>query len=381
MGTNNALRLGASQAEMDRLRGSPVLRLEGATKIYGATVALHDITLNVPDNAYVALLGASGSGKTVLLRTIAGFETLDRGSVLIKGQSVNGVPAHRRNIGFVFQNFALFPHLNVSDNVAFGLRHAGQPLEAKALDARVRAMVDLVGLSGLEHRAVTQISGGQRQRVALARTLVTEPQLVLLDEPLGALDANLRTRMCGELRRIREGLGVTFLHVTGSETEALAMGDQVIVLDEGHIAQVGLPDRVYSRPSDARVARFLNCYNLIDGRVVPGGFEAEGRALPCGAAAAEGVEVYAIRQDLIAVRPTTADSAAGEPLLPATFVASEYSGPAVTSFFQLPSGAVITVEDHLSHRQPQTFEKGRAYGLTWKADDALLLLRRAGAAP
>ena len=165
-------------------------------------------------------------------------------------------------------------------------------------------MIDLVGLAGLEHRAVTQISGGQRQRVALARTLVTEPQLVLLDEPLGALDANLRTRMCGELRRIRERLGVTFLHVTGQRDRGARDGRPGGRARRGHIAQVGLPDGVYSRPDDARVARFLNCYNLFDGRVVPGGFEAEGRAtLPCGTAAAGGAEVYAIRQDLITVRP------------------------------------------------------------------------------
>ncbi len=373
--------LAAPQANHQRPRGAPVLRLDGVSKSFGSKVALNDIALTIPDNAYVALLGSSGSGKTVLLRTIAGFETLDRGSILLKGQSVAGVPAHRRNIGFVFQNFALFPHLSVFDNIAFGLRNAaGRRLEAATIGAEVRAMVELVGLGGLEHRAVTQISGGQRQRVALARTLVTKPQLVLLDEPLGALDANLRTRMCGELRRIRERLGVTFLHVTGSETEALAMGDQVIVLDEGHIAQVGLPDRVYTRPRDARVARFLNCYNLIEGRLAPGGFEAEGRMLPCGAAAAADAAVYAIRQDLITVCPATADPGAGIPLLPATFVASEYSGPAVTSFFKLPSGAVITVEDHLSHRAPQSFEQGRSYGLTWQADDALLLARRAGAA-
>ncbi|WP_131194981.1 ABC transporter ATP-binding protein [Lichenihabitans psoromatis] len=361
------------------MRGPPVLRLDGLTKAYGATMALNDITLSIPDNAYVALLGSSGSGKTVLLRTIAGFETVDRGEIFLNGAPLHGVPAHRRNIGVVFQNFALFPHLNVFDNVAFGLRHgAGRHIESKAIEANVRAMIDLVGLGGLERRSVTQISGGQRQRVALARTLVTEPQLVLLDEPLGALDANLRTRMCGELRRIRERLGVTFLHVTGSENEALAMGDEVIVLDEGHIAQVGLPDRVYTRPRDARVARFLNCYNLIEGRVAAGGFEAEGCLFPCASAASNDAPIYAIRQDLISVQ-ATGEAAPGDPLLRAIFVASEYSGPAVTSFFKLPSGAVVTVEDHLSHRDPQTFEPGRSYGLTWKVDDALLLSRRAGA--
>ena len=174
-------------------------------------------------------------------------------------------------------------------------------------------MIALVGLDGLERRAVTQISGGQRQRVALARTLVTEPQLVLLDEPLGALDANLRTRMCGELRRIREQLGVTFLHVTGSETEALAMGDEVIVLDEGRIAQVDRPETVYSRPADARVARFLNCYNLFDGTVEQGGFGAEGR-LPCARRRRRGGDLCAAaRSDRGAPGPADWGGRAGVP--------------------------------------------------------------------
>lgn len=353
----------------------PVLRLERVTKTFGATGALDDISLTIPENTYVSLLGASGSGKTVLLRSIAGFDPIDSGSILLRGMPVNTVPAHRRGIGVVFQNFALFPHLDVFENVAFGLRHAtGATDNAGTIGPKVQAMIDLVGLGGLERRAVTAISGGQRQRVALARTLVTEPRLVLLDEPLGALDANLRTRMCGELRRIRERLGVTFLHVTGSETEALAMGDQVIVLDRGHVAQVGRPDEVYSQPRDARVARFLNCYNLIEGRRDGAGFVAEGNVLPCAQIGPATAEVYALRQDLIDVAPS--GSASG-PRLPAIFVASEYSGPAITCFFKLPSGAIITVENHLSHRQPQDFTPGEQYDLTWEAENALLLARRA----
>jgi ABC-type Fe3+/spermidine/putrescine transport system ATPase subunit len=353
----------------------PVLRLDRVVKAFGHKRALDDVSLTIPEDTYVSLLGASGAGKTVLLRAIAGFEPIDAGSVLLRGAPVNGVPAHLRNIGVVFQNFALFPHLDVFDNIAFGLRHAqGVAVDAGTIDARVRAMVELVGLGGLERRAVTAISGGQRQRVALARTLVTEPRLVLLDEPLGALDANLRTRMCGELRRIRERLGVTFLHVTGSETEALAMGDQVIVLDGGHVAQVGRPDEVYARPRDARVARFLNCYNLIEGRHEGTGFVAEGQVLPCAQIGPERADVYALRQDLIDVRPGGTASGAR---LSATYLASEYSGPAITSFFKLPSGTVFTVEDHLSHREPRTLDPGALYDLTWKAEDALLLSRRA----
>ena len=358
--------------------GTPVLRLDNVTKCYGETVALDDVTLALPDDAYVSLLGASGSGKTVLLRAIAGFETLDAGTVTLRGERVNGLAAHKRNIGFVFQNFALFPHLTVQQNIAFGLenRAGGRPSPRIVAD-RVRAMVDLVGLAGLEGRAVTAISGGQRQRVALARTLVAEPTLVLLDEPLGALDANLRSRMCGELRRIRERLGVTFLHVTGSETEALAMGDRVIVLDAGRIAQVNAPDTVYGSPADSGVARFLNCYNMFAGQTVGAGFETKGACLPVpGPVVVRGKAVYAIRHDLIAIRPADMPASDAEVRLTADFVASEYSGPSITSFFRLPSGTVVTVEDHLSHREARTFEPGHPYALVWRAADALLLPSR-----
>ncbi len=356
------------------------MRLDAVTKWYGDRLALDGITLDLADDAYVSLLGASGSGKTVLLRSIAGFETLDGGRISLRGEPLTARPAHRRNIGFVFQNFALFPHLTVQQNIAFGLENRARDRpSARVVAERVRAMVDLVGLAGLESRAVTAISGGQRQRVALARTLVAEPTLVLLDEPLGALDANLRARMCGELRRIRERLGVTFLHVTGSETEALAMGDEVVVLDSGRIAQIGAPDTVYGHPADASVAKFLNCYNMFAGRPGPSGFETEGARLPVRSApAARGDAVYAIRHDLIAVRPIDAALDEAEARLTGDFLASEYSGPAVTSFFRLPSGTVVTVEDHLSHRAPQVFEPGRAYGLVWRTDDALLLTAQEG---
>ena len=215
-----------------------VLRLEGLSKSFAGRAALSDISFTVTTNEYVSLLGPSGSGKTVLLRAIAGFETPDSGRIFLDDVDVTREAAHKRGIGFVFQNFALFPHLTVFDNVAFGLRNRAVPAPEDVVSKSVRQTIELVGLKGLEQRGVHQISGGQKQRVALARTLVIKPKLVLLDEPLGALDANLRQRMRTELRRIREALDIPFLHVTGSETEALSMGDRLIVLDAGRIGPV-----------------------------------------------------------------------------------------------------------------------------------------------
>ncbi|SED30342.1 putative spermidine/putrescine transport system ATP-binding protein [Rhizobiales bacterium GAS188] len=356
-------------------RSSDVLRLDGVRKRYGERLALDDVSLSIRDDEYISLLGPSGSGKTVLLRNIAGFEEPDRGGVFLQGRRANGVPAHRRGVGFVFQNFALFPHLSVRDNVAYGLANrTSEPIvEPARLRAKAGAMLDLVGLAGLEDRGVHEISGGQRQRVALARTLITEPRLVLLDEPLGSLDANLRARMRGELRRIRSRLGVTFLHVTGSETEALAMGDRVIVLDQGRIEQFDEPNIVYNQPASARVARFLNCYNLFSGKLVEGSFETQGGVFPVVRPHGRSNDpTYAIRQDLIAIRAADANPGPGETRLEAMFVTSEYSGAAAMYFFRLPDGRIVEVEYHFSHRSPQNLEPHRNYSLIWKADDAIV---------
>lgn len=347
----------------------PIFRLEGVTKSYGQVKALRDVTLRVAGNEYVSLLGPSGSGKSTLLRVIAGFEAPDSGQVFFEGRDITHMPAHERGIGFVFQNFALFPHLTVYDNVAFGLRNGKAP-EPADLDRRVRDMIALVGLSGMEGRGVHQISGGQKQRVALARTLVMAPRLVLLDEPLGALDANLRHRMRNELRAIREKLGVTFLHVTGSETEALAMGDRVIVLDRGAIAQFGRPEDVYDRPASPNVAHFLNRYNIFSGALKGGAFTGPFGAISVGSVTASEKPAYAIRYDRMKVVP--AGSNVSGPSIPATFVASEYLGSSVIYFFEAADGQVIEVEHHLSLGAPQSYEPKGQYLLHWRPEDAIV---------
>lgn len=354
---------------------STVLQLSNVVKSYGDAVALDGIDLSLPDDSYVSLLGPSGAGKTTLLRVIAGFETPERGAIRFAGRDIGGVAPYEREIGFVFQNFALFPHLTVEKNIAFGLenRKNNPVTDPQIVRRKVRDMIALVGLTGLEERAVTQISGGQKQRVALARTLVTEPKMVLLDEPLGALDANLRMRMRSELRSIRERCGVTFLHVTGSETEALAMGDTVLVLDGSKIAQQGDSDTVYNHPVSPAVARFFNCYNIFSGVIEGAGFKTAAGVFPVGATLQPCAQkAYAIRYDRIAIRPAGTPAGEGEIGIEGAFLASEYTGSAITSFFTLDDGKVFEVETHLSHAAPESYEPHGRYSLIWKKDDAIV---------
>ncbi|MDO8310343.1 MAG: ABC transporter ATP-binding protein [Sideroxyarcus sp.] len=352
-----------------------IFRLDGVSKRYGDVVALDNVTLAAGVNEYIALLGPSGSGKTSILRVIAGFEAPDKGRVFFQGRDITDLPAHERGIGFVFQNFALFPHLTVMKNVAFGLTYGLNPPPEAEVTKRCRDIIEMVGLSGMEERGVDQISGGQRQRVALARTLVMQPKLVLLDEPLGALDANLRGRMRNELRAIRERMGVTFLHVTGSETEALAMGDRVVVLDGGKIIQSGTPDEVYSTPASPAVAHFLNRFNLFDGKLSDGIFTGAFGAATAGKVARASSDVYAVRYDRMQVLPISAKPAG--PALKAAYIASEYLGSSVVNFFEGDDGKVIEMEHHLSLGAPDTYEPRQDYLLTWNPDQAIVFGREA----
>ncbi|MGY6537129.1 MAG: ABC transporter ATP-binding protein [Pararhodobacter sp.] len=364
--------MSVSQETETRSGADSVLRLDGIVKRYDDVVALDGVTLTVSGNEYVSLLGPSGSGKTSLLRVIAGFERPEAGRVHFRGADVTDVSPHQRGIGFVFQNFALFPHMSVLKNVTYGLANADEgAVSAEVAERRARAMLEMVGLSGLESRGVDQISGGQKQRVALARTLVKEPQLVLLDEPLGALDANLRARMRNELRTIRKELGVTFLHVTGSESEALAMGDRVAVLDRGRVLQFGAPGTVYDAPSTPNVARFLNRYNLFAGSLHPdGGFEGPFGKVPAPRVQPADEALYGIRYDRVTVEPE--NTAADAPALHATFRASEYLGSSVIYFFETDAGKIVESEHHMSLGTPPEYRAGARYTLRWKPEHAIV---------
>jgi len=242
---------------------APAVRLSGVRKTYpGASQpALHDVSLDIRNNEFFTLLGPSGCGKTTLLRMIAGFETPDAGAVLLAGTSVVGVPPNRRPVNTVFQSYALFPHMTVAQNMAFALDMLGRPRDF--IEARVAEMVRLLRLDGLEHRRPNQLSGGQQQRVALGRALAPAPQVLLLDEPLSALDLKLRKEMQVELKRLQSETGITFVFVTHDQEEALTMSDRVAVLSGGRLMQVDAPVAIYDRPASRFVAEFIGDANFL----------------------------------------------------------------------------------------------------------------------
>ena len=260
----------ASAPDLERIENAParpqgadILRLENLTKSYGAERVLHDVSLSIAEGEFVTLLGPSGSGKTTTLMCVAGFTGLDTGSIWLAGRDVGGLPPHKRDIGMVFQNYALFPHLNVLKNVLFPLRMRRIGRE----DARRRALEVLatVGLAGYEQRKPAQLSGGQQQRVALARALVFHPRLLLMDEPLGALDKNLRVFLQTEIVRISRELGATVMYVTHDQEEAMTMSDRIAVYGHGRIRQCGTAVEIYERPNSVYVAEFLGESNILRG--------------------------------------------------------------------------------------------------------------------
>ncbi|SDV48970.1 ABC transporter ATP-binding protein [Chitinasiproducens palmae] len=259
MQTSAGSTVGGARADAKRLL------LDGVSKRYGNVLALDALTLAVEPGELVSLLGPSGCGKTTTLRLIAGFEFPDAGSVRIGGNDVSALPPNKRGLGMVFQNYSLFPHLTVGENIGFGLRMAG--VKRGDIAVQVKRMLDLIRLPGYCDRRIEQLSGGQQQRVALARAIVNDPSVLLLDEPLGALDKNLREGMQFEIRRMQQDLGITSVMVTHDQEEAMTMSDRVVVISHGRILQSGAPREVYDRPRNRFVAEFLGTANVIDCRV------------------------------------------------------------------------------------------------------------------
>ncbi len=241
-----------------------ILQLKNITKSWeDGQVVLDNINLDIYDNEFITLLGPSGCGKTTTLRLIGGFEQANEGDIIFMGKRINDVPAHKRSVNTVFQKYALFPHLNVFENVAFPLRERRLP--KAEIEEKVTEMLRLVMLTGFENRSVTRLSGGQQQRVAIARALVNHPKVLLLDEPLGALDLKLRKDMQQELKKIQKATGITFVFVTHDQEEALSMSDTIVVMSEGRIQQIGSPTDIYNEPENAFVADFIGESNIVDG--------------------------------------------------------------------------------------------------------------------
>jgi ABC-type Fe3+/spermidine/putrescine transport system ATPase subunit len=245
----------------------PILELRHVRKRFGATVPVDDVSLAIEAGEFFTFLGPSGSGKSTLLRIVAGLERADDGQVLLRGRDVGEVPPWRRHLGMVFQQYANFPHMSVAQNVAYGLRRRG--LSRAEIRARVAELLDLVGLAGFEERRVTQLSGGEQQRVAIARALAPRPELLLLDEPLAALDEKIRREMQGELTGIQEATGTTFVYVTHDQEEALTMSDRIAVLNRGRCVQVDEPERIFRHPRTRFVAGFFRGCNVLDARIEP----------------------------------------------------------------------------------------------------------------
>ena len=277
-----------------------LIRLRDLCMAFDDELVLDHINLYINDSEFLTLLGPSGCGKTTTLRIIGGFTTPTSGDVTFDGVRINDVPPHKRQINTVFQKYALFPHLDVFENIAFGLRIAKVP--AEEIEERVTEMLGVVSLKGFEHRKITQLSGGQQQRVAIARALVNRPKVLLLDEPLGALDLRLRKDMQIELKRIQQQMGITFIYVTHDQEEALTMSHTVVVMDKGRIQQIGTPEDIYNEPKNAFVADFIGESNILNGTMVRDNVvKMYGKEFPCvdgGFAPNEPVDVVIRPEDI-----------------------------------------------------------------------------------
>ncbi len=280
-----------------------LIELIGVSKSFDDTAALKNINLYIRKREFVTLLGPSGCGKTTMLRIIGGFQYADEGQVLFEGKDIAGVPPYKRRINTVFQKYALFTHLNVYDNIAFGLKLKKMP--KAEIETRVGRMLNLVKMNGYEKRSVDQLSGGQQQRIAIARALVNEPEVLLLDEPLGALDLKLRKEMQIELKTMQQQLGITFIYVTHDQEEALTMSDTVVVMNHGCIQQIGDPKRIYDEPKNAFVADFIGESNIVPGVMLRDELvEMLGKQFPCvdsGFGTNEPVDVVVRPEDVMIV--------------------------------------------------------------------------------
>jgi spermidine/putrescine ABC transporter ATP-binding subunit len=359
----------------------PLISIRNVSKRFGNYEAVKDVSIDILAGEFFSLLGASGSGKTTLLRMIAGFEGASEGEIYIDGQPMTSVPPYRRPINMVFQNYAIFPHLNVQDNIAYGLRKMGlsRPERLK----QVSEMLDLVQLPGYGTRRAHELSGGQRQRVALARALILRPKVLLLDEPLGALDRQLRDQMQVELRRLQQAVGITFVFVTHDQEEALTLSDRIGVMEDGRVLQVDSPSDLYERPRSRRVAAFIGKTNLLDARVVSRDdhqatieVETLGRlAFPASAvqASAGAPLCVSIRPEKFVIHDSP--PASGRQALMGEVAAGKYLGERSHLTIRVAGCQTLLLvsEQNATTAGARQFDEGRPVWLTWQ-NDALVLM-------
>lgn len=357
------------------------VELDHVSKRFGVVLAVHDLSLSVCSGEFFALLGPSGCGKTTTLRLIGGLEAPDSGTIRIGGEVVNAQPPYLRRSNFVFQHYALFPHLTVQDNIAFGLRVKARRVPAAEVSRRVKAVLELVQLAGFETRYPHQLSGGQQQRVALARALVLQPQVLLLDEPLGALDRQLRKAMQAELRRIQREVGMTFLYVTHDQDEALSMADRLAVMRHGRIEQLGTPQDIFQAPRTQFVAEFMGAANIFTGRIsastgqtvrleTPTGLQV---VCQCTRALAVGESVsFVVRPDAVQVVPSHW-TWTGDNTFPGTVVSKTYLGEVTELTVRLPGGDTLLCHTPSRLEQQFGYQAGAAVLVGWQAHDTHVL--------
>ena len=349
-----------------------VVEIQGVTRRFGETLALDDVDLRIEEGELFALLGPSGSGKTTLLRAIAGFVEPDAGMIRIDGDPMHHLPVHRRDIGMVFQHYALFPHMSVFDNVAFGL--TVRRLSRSEVAERVRAMLALVQLEGFEGRRPAQLSGGQQQRVALARALVTRPRVLLLDEPLGALDKRLRRQMQVELRQIQREVEITTVFVTHDQEEALTLSDRIALLNAGRLVQSGPPQAVYERPRTVFAADFLGDANFFTGTTRGGGRvrASWGRELRTADAldGTGGAITLAVRPEKLRIARIGEPEPDGANALSGTVKSALYAGSTIT--YRVACGDVeVTVLEQ--NREDRSISQGEAVNVSWRPEHTVVV--------
>ena len=370
---------------------SPIIQIRNVTKRFGKVAAVDNVSLDIMAGEFFVLLGPSGCGKTTLLRMIAGFEVPTEGQILIDGQDMSHVPPNKRPVNMVFQSYAVFPHMSVADNVAYGLQIAGVGRGER--ENRVKEALDLVKLGGFEDRMPDQMSGGQRQRVALARSLVMKPKVLLLDEPLSALDAKLRAQMQFELADLQDQVGITFVTVTHDQDEALSMASRIAVINKGEIAQLAAPSDLYEYPANRFVADFVGSVNIFEGKLIVD--DPDKAAVECpglgkvylnhGVTGPHGADVWvALRPEKMylhvqgkgkAVEAAAKDAPEGHNFARGVIKGMSYLGDVTLFEIKLDSGAMIRVSrPNLSRHDQEDFTWDDKVSMHWRADSPVVLL-------